>query len=90
MNNEKMREEFEQAYHEQFGRLPQNWDSTFGKYFDAHGQGAWWAWQSSRATLVIELPDCFETYGYSAEVARVATDCCADAMEEAGVSWVRR
>ncbi|BCP56266.1 hypothetical protein K32_48830 [Kaistia sp. 32K] len=35
---------FEEAYHLQFGRLPQNWNEAQGKYFDAHGQGAWWAW----------------------------------------------
>lgn len=25
-------------------------------YSDSHTQAAWWAWQTSRATLVIELP----------------------------------
>lgn len=43
------------------------------------------AWNAALDSVVIELPDCFETYGYSAEVARVATDCCADAIEAAGL-----
>lgn len=54
-------------------------------YYYTSEQEAWKAWQASRAALVVELPNCFETYGYSAEVARVATDCCADAIEEAGI-----
>lgn len=54
---EQRRAEFEEAYHEQFGRLPQNWNDALGKYFDAHAQGAWWAWQASRDAVVIELPE---------------------------------
>ena len=50
---------------------------------------AYGIWQASRAALVVELPYCFETYGYSAEVARVATDGCAEAIEDAGIT-VRR
>lgn len=52
-------------------------------------QQHWEGWQASRAALVVELPYCFDTYGYSAEVARVATDGCAEAIEDAGIT-VRR
>lgn len=83
MSGEKMRAEFEEWRDKRNAEL-----SAAG-----HRHNSRWrvdnshypAWQASRAALVVELPDSFDTYGYSAEVARVATDCCAEAIEAAGV-----
>ncbi|MBF8642308.1 MULTISPECIES: hypothetical protein [Pseudomonas] len=88
------REEFEAAMlemeHPHFGFLGNEYLAKEGEeYLDVYMQGLWIGWQSSRAGLVVELPYCFETYGYSAEVARVATDGCAEAIENAGIT-VRR
>ncbi|WP_454911151.1 hypothetical protein [Stutzerimonas chloritidismutans] len=88
---DKMREQFEEWYLAQYYEGDEQcgleWLSTepCGGYRYAEPAKQWRVWQASRAALVVELPNCFETYGYSAEVARVATDCCADAIEEAGI-----
>ena len=54
MNEEKMRAEFEIAAKTAQGldvtRLPQ------GGYMSFATHAAWWAWQASRAALVVELP----------------------------------
>ena len=43
-------------------------------------------WDAALDSIEIELPSCFEVYGeYSAETARMATDCCAEAIEAAGL-----
>lgn len=56
MSEEENRARFEAAYAAQFGRKPQNWDAVLGKYLDAHGQGAWWAWQTALASVVVHMP----------------------------------
>jgi hypothetical protein len=53
--SEQMREEFEAAYFESCGFKPQNWNGV--DYLHAHANGAWWAWQASRAALCVELPE---------------------------------
>ena len=87
-----MREEFSQAYHEKYGRLPQNWSEQEGKFFDAHANGAFWAWQASRAALCVELPP--ELHAYTGQpqddrfldVDRNHTiKQCRQAIESAGV-----
>lgn len=56
-----------------------------GVYLSTKLNDSWHTWNAALDSVVIELPDCFDTYGYSAEVARVATDCCADAIEQTGL-----
>jgi hypothetical protein len=34
-------------------------------YSDSHTQAAWWAWQTSRAAIIIELPDCQDAKPYA-------------------------
>lgn len=93
MSDDKMRQDFEAWYRqnmmsgmdeaEQEKRLGRHEN---GEYFDYWLRRAWQIWQASRATLVVELPSCFEAFGYSAEAARLAVEGCADAIAEAGVS----
>lgn len=92
MSEDKMRAEFEEAITKD--RMEAGYDEPNLSMIEWEGsqvyaenyiQAAWWGWQASRKALVVELPDSFDTYGYSAEVARVATDCCAEAIEAAGV-----
>lgn len=77
---ERRRERFEEAYHRQFGRMPQNWNELLGKYFDAHGQGAWWAWNAALDSAVVELPDVYDFHSTSG-----MRRGCAEAIERAGL-----
>lgn len=71
MNIEKMREEFEAAFiKEMTGRRGSIEDATSmlrllpgcqRAYQNRYAQFAWWAWQQSRASLVIELPPLANT-----------------------------
>ena len=56
---EKMREEFE-AWAGQYGYSLER-DSEAGGYYADSADLAWSAWQASRATLVVELPQPFES-----------------------------
>lgn len=89
---DRMREEFEAAYKETFGRTPER-NSDYHLYIDE--RAAWWAWQASRAALVVELPqpierecpdDAFDDSwmdGYNGE--RRMREWCCTAIESAGV-----
>lgn len=58
-------------------------------YLDNYVGLMWETWKASRAAIVVELPGT-EGFGmYSEEVARVAIDCCADALQDAGIKWSR-
>lgn len=93
MSMEKMREEFEAAYIEEMARLMGEGmrkcaaaNTRFllpnGDYEDTALRLALWAWQASRAALVIELPDahpdCNPNY-------REGIEDCTAAIEAAGV-----
>lgn len=68
MNIEKMREEFELSYAAHIqeklgGPIPKGVLDEYmvrgsdGEYRSYQAQGAWWGWQASRESLVIELPE---------------------------------
>ena len=54
--------EFEAAYRSRYGSMPMMWSDSVAGYLSAHAAGAWWAWQASRAVLVIDLPERFDKY----------------------------
>lgn len=63
MNIEKMREEFEAAYLADItartaSTVDDGWleRNSNGDYRSYRAAGAWWGWQASRESLVIELP----------------------------------
>lgn len=66
MSEDKMREEFEAAYREEWVRQRDGADITLfdeatlikddGVYRIGPIQGMWWAWQASRAALIVGLP----------------------------------
>jgi len=70
---------------------------TLAQYRHADGSGYklpdiaknYRTWCQALDSVVVELPgtECFGSY--SEEAARVAIDGCADAIEEAGIKWVR-
>lgn len=89
--DEKMRAEFEVAAKTAQGldvtRLPNGVYRSFGTH------QAWWAWQASRAALVVELPEKISQYNTNdagfVDPAAVehdeAIDDCRAAIESAGV-----
>lgn len=51
-------------------------------YQDSHTDLCWHAFNAALDAVEIELPSGFETFGeYSQEAARIATECCAEAIE---------
>lgn len=52
-------------------------------YSDSHTQAAWWAWQTSRASLVIKIPKITLRFGCDAQA--YMRDQCRQAIEAAGV-----
>lgn len=49
----------------------------------------WRFWNLALDSVVVELPST-EGFGqYSEETARVAFDCCADALDDAGINYIR-
>jgi len=61
MDNEKMRAEFESAW---LQRYPDHEEIAFKRsylepdsYVATRLKDAWWAWQASRAEIVVELPE---------------------------------
>lgn len=66
MDTEKMREEFEAAYLKDVcertsSATDDGWleRGSDGEYRSYRANGAWWAWQASRESLVIELPESY-------------------------------
>ena len=87
MSDEKMRADFEAWYAHQVGcdirKLEEcRWD---GKgYRDPFAANAWFAWQASRAALVIELPEPMKANpGPLGECAYAQR--CRSAIEAAGI-----
>lgn len=82
MSDEKMRAEFEVA-----AKTAQGLDVTrlpHGGYRSFATHQAWWAWQASRAALVVELPE--RHGGFSRiEESRMFTGDVVKAIEAAGV-----
>lgn len=96
MNIEKMREEFEAAYVEGLvERCGEGFRSTAvyslteknpdGRYKNYTDFVAWWAWQASRESLVIELPESWETYCGTTEEHVMYADEVKDAIKSAGL-----
>ena len=58
MSNEKMREQFQIAVTERFGKQHNSAFDRFinGDYKRPSIMNLWWAWQASRAALCVELP----------------------------------
>jgi len=77
MSDEKMRAEFEAAAKAEQGldlfRLPH------GAYRSFATHQAWWAWQASRASLCVELPD------EDCETMHAGAVCAA--LNKAGVKY---
>lgn len=72
--SEKIREEFEAAYFAHIqnklgGPVPKSILNEYlecgsdGEYRSFQAAGAWWGWQASRESLVIELPEDFTSVG---------------------------
>lgn len=90
MSKDKMREEFERAVHQNWPfasllRVNQVGSPKDGFYRDDRIQHAWWAWQSSRASLVVELPSEYDCCGgtTSYEIREMAIE----AVEAEGLGW---
>jgi hypothetical protein len=83
--SEQMREEFEATYFYKYGFKPQSWDCNCAAYICAHENGAWWAWQASRAALCVELPEDWEPVSEKDECAREMRNDCRDAIHAAGL-----
>ena len=56
-----MREEYEETVRREFASIgkpePDLRRNSTGDYIHATHAAAWWAWQASRAAVVVELPD---------------------------------
>lgn len=93
MSVEKIRKEFEIEFDSYL--LQDGWNQASlgmmkerdseGEYTAARTQGAWWAWQASRAAVVVELPDggTSEEYAYGTPV--VARGVALHAIQAEGL-----
>jgi hypothetical protein len=82
--SESMREDFEAAYMERYGRKPALWNGI--AYLDAHANGAWFGWQASRAALRVELPLPVKRAHHEYDLRyNEALDNCEEAIHAAGV-----
>lgn len=91
MSAEKMREEFESAFvaHkvEECGEGYRSTAEYMLKDRNILAEEAWWAWQTSRATLVVELPEPSPHIRYMDHRRAVETIMAQvrDALERQGV-----
>jgi hypothetical protein len=87
MNNEQMREEFEEWAAKGCGRLSRenSPDSDTHGYQDSHTNLCWQAWQASRAALCVELPEEEEHKGVYYDIDYMPTDAVLAAIHAAGV-----
>lgn len=92
MSDEKMRAEFEaeitkdrmDAGYDEPNLGMHEWEGA-QCYVETHIQAAWWGWQASRATLVVELPKQYDIGGLACDAHDRAVAWCSDAIEAAGV-----
>jgi hypothetical protein len=86
--NDQMRVEFEAAVTERYGKQHEGAFDRFidGDYKRPSMMNLWWAWQASRAAVVVELPEDWEPVSEKDEGAREMRDACVDAIQSAGVS----
>lgn len=83
MSNDKMRAEFEIA-----AKTAQGLDVTrlpHGGYRSFATHQAWWAWQASRAALVVELPQGSEPGDFTHPAMVIEIDEVVSAIEATGV-----
>lgn len=81
--DEKMRAEFEAA-----AKADQGLDVTrlpHGGYRSFATHQAWWAWQASRAALVVKLPQGSEPGDFAHPVMVAEVEAVISAIEAAGV-----
>lgn len=85
MSNEKMREDFESAYSKRLRSGGFEGVIEFKRHEDGYANfftdGAWWGWQASRESLVIELPPITHMENEGTDVLLN----CAQAIHAAGV-----
>ena len=93
MNEEKMRQEFEIAIKIKFPRIHmlrvnRPGSPVDGEYEHTSVELAWWAWQTSRQAVVVELPEPWEHYAMG-EVEDpdmvLGHHCVVKAIEAAGL-----
>lgn len=88
MNIEKMREEFE-AWAKTGDNALVDEDMRFmysrNTYYFATTRYMWEAWQASRESLVIDLPESWETYCGTTEEHVMYADEVKDAIKAAGL-----
>lgn len=83
--NDKMREEFEAAVLSEYPN--QNMGKfASGEYQSTTIEHCWWAWQASRASIEVELPDYTNPFygGDNFDECQYAADC-EKAIEAAGL-----
>ena len=85
MSDDKVRAEFEEVAKSDkwlnLCRLPH------GGYRSFETQQAWWFWQSSRASLCVELPEEGEHKGVHYDIDYMPTDAVRAALDKAGVKY---
>ncbi|MFS0827621.1 hypothetical protein [Pseudomonas phoenicis] len=81
MDTNKMREEFEAAFVAEQVRLLGEGFRSSAIYMISQNvvtvRSAWWAWQASRAAVVVEVPN---------EIGDAPREC-RDGIEAAGLRW---
>lgn len=87
MNEEKMREEFEAAIAEEAGQplIAIQLSRKDNSYSTSSLIYAWWAWQASRAAVVVELPEPEEFDGYYNGGYAIRRENVVKAIEAAGL-----
>ncbi|WP_458373030.1 hypothetical protein [Pseudomonas laurylsulfatiphila] len=79
MSNDKIREEFEVAFAEKFGITSEFIRDSGDKELTQMIGAAWWGWQASRESLVIELP---QVVGYEGAYDSLRNNDFADQGSE--------
>ena len=80
--NDKMREEFEAWIKTEFdGCMPRRKGKV---YLSLYVNGAWKAWQASRAALCVELPKYYSTDSIG---LAYCADAVVDSLDAAGVRY---
>lgn len=97
MSNEEMRKEFEAAAESKFKNVDfsictaeRGYIYSVGEYTQPALQTMWWAWQTSRAAIEVELPGMPKAQRSDEEATFSAGGCdmlrqCRKAIESAGL-----